>query len=119
MSLLPRALLQRSMRQMHRAGSICWCGLPGQDHSKKPLLLLNHMDVVPVDASRWQKQPFGAEIIDGFLWGRGSLDMKSTGVAQLTALIELKKAGIVPPRATLCSCLPAMKRATACMVRPG
>lgn len=72
--------------------------LPGRDRSKKPLLLLNHMDVVPVDPSRWKRQPFGAEIIDGQLWGRGSLDMKSTGIAQLTALIELKKQGLVPPR---------------------
>ena len=72
--------------------------LAGQDRSKKPLLLLNHMDVVPVDPARWNKQPFGAEIIDGALWGRGSLDMKSTGVAELTALIQMKKLGIVPPR---------------------
>lgn len=72
--------------------------LAGKDRSKKPLLLLNHMDVVPVDPARWSKQPFGAEIIDGQLWGRGSLDMKSTGVAELTALIEMKKQGVVPPR---------------------
>ena len=72
--------------------------LPGKDHDKKPLLLLNHMDVVPVDAARWTKKPFGAEIIDGSLWGRGSLDMKSTAIAQLTALLELKKLGVVPPR---------------------
>ncbi|HEX4750219.1 MAG TPA: M20/M25/M40 family metallo-hydrolase [Bryobacteraceae bacterium] len=72
--------------------------LPGRDHSKRPLLLLNHMDVVPVDASRWKENPFGAEIKNGELWGRGSLDMKSTGVMQLTALILLKRLGIVPPR---------------------
>ena len=72
--------------------------LPGKDHTKKPLLLLNHMDVVPVDASRWSKKPFDAAIVDGAMWGRGSLDMKSTGIAQLTALLQLKKLGIVPPR---------------------
>jgi acetylornithine deacetylase/succinyl-diaminopimelate desuccinylase-like protein len=72
--------------------------LPGKDRAKRPLLLLNHMDVVPVDAARWKQEPFGALIEEGRLWGRGSLDMKSTGVMQLTALILLKQLGIVPPR---------------------
>jgi acetylornithine deacetylase/succinyl-diaminopimelate desuccinylase-like protein len=72
--------------------------LPGRDRSKRPLLLLNHMDVVPVDPTRWKEDPFGAEIKDGILWGRGSLDMKSTGIMQLTGLILLKQLGIVPAR---------------------
>jgi acetylornithine deacetylase/succinyl-diaminopimelate desuccinylase-like protein len=72
--------------------------LPGKDRAKRPLLLLNHMDVVPVDKSRWTEDPFGADIKDGVIWGRGALDMKSTGVMQLTALILLKRLGITPPR---------------------
>ncbi len=73
--------------------------LPGRDRTKKPLLLLNHFDVVPVDAKAWGGiDPFGADIMDGILWGRGALDMKGLGVEQMTALIEMKKAGIVPPR---------------------
>jgi acetylornithine deacetylase/succinyl-diaminopimelate desuccinylase-like protein len=73
--------------------------LPGRDRSKKPLLLLNHFDVVPVDAKAWGAiDPFGAVIKDGQIWGRGSLDMKGLAVEQMTALIELKRAGIVPPR---------------------
>ena len=72
--------------------------LPGRERSKRPLLLLNHMDVVPVDTARWKQNPFGAEIRDGTMWGRGTLDMKSTGVMQLTALILLKQLGITPPR---------------------
>ena len=72
--------------------------LPGRDRAKRPLLLLNHMDVVPVDPTQWKEDPFGAEIKDGMLWGRGSLDMKSTAVVQLTALILLKQQGIVPSR---------------------
>ncbi len=72
--------------------------LPGRDRSGRPLLLLNHMDVVPVDASRWQGSPFSADIRDGMMWGRGTLDMKSTGVMQLSALILLKQLGIVPAR---------------------
>jgi acetylornithine deacetylase/succinyl-diaminopimelate desuccinylase-like protein len=72
--------------------------LKGRDSSKKPLLLLNHMDVVPVDPKAWDIDPFGALIRDGFIWGRGTLDMKGIAVQQLTALIELKKSGVVPSR---------------------
>jgi acetylornithine deacetylase/succinyl-diaminopimelate desuccinylase-like protein len=73
--------------------------LPGRDRSKKPLLLLNHFDVVPVDAKAWGTiDPFGAAIKDGQIWGRGALDMKGLAVEQMTALITLKKAGVVPPR---------------------
>lgn len=72
--------------------------LPGRDSSKKPLLLLNHFDVVPVDAKAWGMDPFGAIIKDGLIWGRGALDMKGLAVEQMTALIEMKRAGIVPPR---------------------
>ncbi|MCU1258325.1 MAG: hypothetical protein JWO80_1210 [Bryobacterales bacterium] len=72
--------------------------LPGRDRTAKPLLLLNHMDVVPVDPKQWKEAPFGAEEKDGFIWGRGTLDMKSLAIQQLTALILLKQLGITPPR---------------------
>ncbi len=72
--------------------------LKGRDSSKKPLLLMNHLDVVPVDRSAWSVDPFAALIRDGQLWGRGALDMKSVGVQQLMALIEMKRTGTVPPR---------------------
>ena len=55
------------------------------------LLLLNHMDVVPADASRWPVDPFSATIKDGFLYGRGSIDMKTTGIFQALTLIALKR----------------------------
>lgn len=72
--------------------------LKGKDSSKKPLLLLNHFDVVPVDAKAWKIDPFAAVIRDGYIWGRGTLDMKGIGVQQLMALIALHNAGIVPSR---------------------
>ncbi len=72
--------------------------LPGRDRNKKPLLLLNHQDVVPVDRKAWSVDPFAAVIKDGWIWGRGALDMKGIGVQQITALIALKQAGIVPAR---------------------
>ncbi len=75
--------------------------LPGRDPTRKPLLLLNHMDVVPADASRWKLPPFAATVQDGFLWGRGTLDMKGLGIQQLMAFLALQRAAIVPPRTVL------------------
>lgn len=63
------------------------------DGSKKALLLLNHMDVVPVDRRYWTVDPFGGEIKDGFIWGRGAIDMKSTAILELMAMLTLKRTG--------------------------
>ena len=60
----------------------------------KPLLLLHHMDVVPADAARWKRAPYGGEIAEGKLWGRGAFDMKGPGVAQLYAFIALKRQNV-------------------------
>jgi acetylornithine deacetylase/succinyl-diaminopimelate desuccinylase-like protein len=50
------------------------------------------MDVVPADASRWNPvDPFGGEMKDGHLWGRGAIDMKGTGVLQLYAFLTLAR----------------------------
>jgi acetylornithine deacetylase/succinyl-diaminopimelate desuccinylase-like protein len=57
----------------------------------KAIVLLHHMDVVPADRSQWKVDPFAATIQDDELWGRGALDMKSAGVAQLTAFLRLKR----------------------------
>jgi acetylornithine deacetylase/succinyl-diaminopimelate desuccinylase-like protein len=72
--------------------------IKGKDPAKKPILLLNHFDVVPVDPKAWNVDPFGAVIRDGIIWGRGTLDMKGIGVQQLMSLIALHNSGIVPSR---------------------
>jgi len=72
--------------------------LPGRDRSKKPILLLNHFDVVPVDRCMWTVDPFGGILKDGYIWGRGALDMKGIGIQHLTALTALRNAGVVPSR---------------------
>ncbi|HEY5158304.1 MAG TPA: M20/M25/M40 family metallo-hydrolase [Anaerolineales bacterium] len=59
--------------------------LPG-DGTKKPILLYSHMDVVEADPQRWSCDPFGGEIRDGYVWGRGAIDMKGMGIMQLLAL---------------------------------
>jgi acetylornithine deacetylase/succinyl-diaminopimelate desuccinylase-like protein len=57
----------------------------------KALVLLHHMDVVPADRSQWRVDPFAATIRDGELLGRGALDMKGMGVAELVAFLRLKR----------------------------
>jgi len=78
--------------------------LPGRDRSRKPLMLMSHLDVVPVDRKAWKMDPFAGIIRDGQLWGRGSLDMKGIGTQQMMALIALKEAGITPPRDIVLLC---------------
>jgi acetylornithine deacetylase/succinyl-diaminopimelate desuccinylase-like protein len=57
----------------------------------KAILLLHHMDVVPADRSQWKIDPFSATIQGNELWGRGAMDMKGQGVAQILAFLELKR----------------------------
>lgn len=59
---------------------------------KEPaLILLSHIDVVPVEREFWTVDPFGGEIKDGYLWGRGSVDMKPLGIANLEAFLLLHR----------------------------
>ena len=69
--------------------------LKGTDGAgRRALLLFNHMDVVTADASRWSVPPFSAERRDGYLYGRGTLDMKTTGLLQALVMIRLKERGV-------------------------
>jgi acetylornithine deacetylase/succinyl-diaminopimelate desuccinylase-like protein len=60
----------------------------------RALLLLGHMDVVGVDASKWIQDPFSGTIKDGAIWGRGTVDDKGPLIANLATFIALKRAGI-------------------------
>jgi hypothetical protein len=71
--------------------SILLARLKGDGTGGKPILLLSHMDVVPTDPSRWTKDPFGAEIADGKIWGRGTIDMKGIGTSYLYAFVTLHR----------------------------
>ena len=57
----------------------------------RPIILLNHMDVVTSDASHWKVPPFSGEIRDGYIWGRGAQDMKDEGLAQLMVMVMMKR----------------------------
>jgi acetylornithine deacetylase/succinyl-diaminopimelate desuccinylase-like protein len=64
------------------------------DGSRLPFMLLNHTDVVPVQREFWDEEPFSGLIKDDFIWGRGTLDMKGLGVAQLMTFLSLKRLGL-------------------------
>jgi acetylornithine deacetylase/succinyl-diaminopimelate desuccinylase-like protein len=66
--------------------------LPGADHCHA-ILLVHHMDVVPAAADEWSVPPFAGLERDGTIWGRGSLDNKGGGVAELETLLLLKRLG--------------------------
>jgi acetylornithine deacetylase/succinyl-diaminopimelate desuccinylase-like protein len=72
----------------------------------RPILLLHHMDVVPTDPSRWQHDPFGGEIADGKIWGRGSIDMKGLGVVQLMAFLSLRRQHVALDRDVILMAVP-------------
>ena len=59
--------------------------------SQAPILLYNHVDVVPADPERWTDDPFSGAIRDGAVWGRGAIDMKGMAIMQLLALELLQK----------------------------
>jgi acetylornithine deacetylase/succinyl-diaminopimelate desuccinylase-like protein len=69
-----------------------WARIPHNTSSaKRPIILLNHMDVVTSDASHWKVPPFGAEIVDGSIYGRGAQDMKNEGLAQFMVMVILTR----------------------------
>lgn len=61
------------------------------DGTKKPVLLLNHMDVVPAEKEQWEVDPFEGIVKDGYMYGRGALDDKSMGIVEMMALLILKR----------------------------
>ena len=62
--------------------------------AKKAIALVHHMDVVPATPASWSVDPFSGEVKDGYIWGRGAIDMKGMGIAQLMALIAIKRSGV-------------------------
>ena len=74
---------------------------PGTDSAAAPIVLMGHMDVVPVTESNlkeWTHPPFSGAVADGYVWGRGTLDDKTTVLATMEAVEGLVAAGYTPPR---------------------
>ena len=71
------------------------------DEPGPTLCFLGHVDTVLADASEWRHDPWSGEVTDGFLWGRGSLDMKSQVAAEAVAAVTLAREGWRPKKGTL------------------
>jgi acetylornithine deacetylase/succinyl-diaminopimelate desuccinylase-like protein len=74
--------------------------IEGREPTAPSLLLMGHADVVPVNAARWKRDPFGGELIDGEVWGRGAVDMLNETSAMAVAFKALATGGW-RPRGTL------------------
>src|SRR5215475_8199455 len=72
--------------------------IAGIDGSRPPLLIHGHLDVVPADATEWSVDPFAGEVRDGYVWGRGAIDMKHMDVMTLSVVREWARTGRRPPR---------------------
>jgi len=78
-----------------------WGGSSGT--TRDQLLLHGHLDVVPAEADDWKVHPFSGEVQDGYLWGRGAVDMKDFDAMLLSLVRARARAGAVPERPiTLC-----------------
>ncbi|HEY2296113.1 MAG TPA: M20/M25/M40 family metallo-hydrolase [Jatrophihabitans sp.] len=72
--------------------------IEGTDGSRAPLLIHGHLDVVPAENDEWSVDPFGGEIKDGCVWGRGAIDMKDMDAMTLALVREWARTGKKPPR---------------------
>lgn len=72
--------------------------LPGADPGRGALLVHGHLDVVPAEPSEWSVHPFSGAVQDGYVWGRGAVDMKDMVGMTLAVARHFKRTGYVPPR---------------------
>jgi acetylornithine deacetylase/succinyl-diaminopimelate desuccinylase-like protein len=80
--------------------------IPGTDAAAGALLLHGHIDVVPAMAADWSRPPFAAELADGFIWGRGAVDMKDMDAMILAVIRSWARAGVRPRRDVVVLFLP-------------
>src|SRR3954451_25492130 len=70
--------------------------IEGSDPTAPTLCLMGHTDVVPVNPSGWSRDPFGGELIDGEVWGRGAIDMLNITASMAVAFRHLASSGWRP-----------------------
>lgn len=75
-----------------------FCRLKGADPNRGALLIHGHLDVVPAEPADWSVHPFSGAVKDGYVWGRGAVDMKDMCGMMIAVARHLKRAGITPPR---------------------
>ena len=89
-------LIHKHLEKTELQGSLLY-RWAGKDAKKLPILLMGHQDVVPASDEGWRVGAYSGEVVDGCLYGRGSLDCKSTMFVELQAVEELLAEGFIPP----------------------
>jgi len=90
--ILDREGIENRVYEYQPGRADLWARIPHTTaEAKRPIILLNHMDVVSSDAGHWKVPPFSGQMLDGSIYGRGAQDMKNEGVAQLVVMVMAKR----------------------------
>ncbi len=95
---LSEAGLEAQVFESHPRRTSLVCRIPGEDPNRPGLLIHGHLDVVPASAGDWRRHPFGGEIADGCVWGRGAVDMKDMDAMVLAVARQRMREGRRPKR---------------------
>jgi acetylornithine deacetylase/succinyl-diaminopimelate desuccinylase-like protein len=90
--------LQPQLRESETGRTSVVARYEGADPGRGALLLHGHLDVVPADAAEWSVHPFSGEVRDGYVWGRGAVDMKDFDAMVLAVVRDWRRRGVTPPR---------------------
>jgi len=96
--LLSEVGLDPAVLESHARRTNLVARIPGSDPSRPALLIHGHLDVVPANAADWRLDPFGGEIADGCVWGRGAVDMKDMDAIMLAVVRKRMREGRKPNR---------------------
>ena len=90
--ILDREGIENRLFEYQPGRANLWARLPHTNREgKRPIILLNHMDVVTSDPFHWKVPPFSGQVVDGAMYGRGAQDMKNEGLAQLVVMVMMKR----------------------------
>jgi len=84
--------------------------LRGDGTGGEPLLLLSHLDVVPAEPEGWTHDPFGGDLAEGYVWGRGAVDMKSMVAMEVQVMRGLARAARKAGRDPATDPIPGLRR---------
>ena len=96
--LLSEVGLDPAVLESHARRTSLVARIPGTDPGRPALLIHGHLDVVPANAADWRLDPFGGEIADGCVWGRGAVDMKDMDAMTLAVVRQRMREGRRPAR---------------------
>jgi acetylornithine deacetylase/succinyl-diaminopimelate desuccinylase-like protein len=96
--LLSEVGLAPAVLESHPRRTSLVARVEGKDRTRPALLIHGHLDVVPANAADWRQDPFGGEIADGCVWGRGAVDMKDMDAIMLAVVRQRIREGRKPAR---------------------